>query len=95
MSEDQERLTTALRCIQASNSRMLHADMVLAVYDYIGAHMPTADRTDAIKVFRGIDLAAIRARALALSSGRVKRRDAALILIADRIDHLEGDADVA
>lgn len=87
MRANEEQLTTALRCIQASNPRALHADIVLAVFDYIGAHMANAARTEAVIHFRAIDIGDIRERALTLARGKVARRDAAYILIANSINY--------
>jgi len=86
LRSDEDRLTTALKCIQASNARALHSDIIIAVYDYIGVHMADVDRSEAIRAFRGIDLGEIRMRALKLAGGIVARRKAVMILIADRLE---------
>lgn len=90
LAKDENGLTTTLRCIQASDPTALQSDVILAVYRYLRAQMPTTPPTDAIRAFRGLSVGIIRTRVVGLSRGEDGLTHAAKIegiyfMIADRL----------
>lgn len=90
LKHDQNGLTIALRCIQASDPSALQSFVVLAVYRFLAAHMTDAEFVDVLAVFGEIRLGHIRDRAMTLCRGKSGKASAARIdgiyyLLADQI----------
>ena len=90
LKSNEETLTTALRCIQASDPTSLQSDVILAVYRYIHAHKATEARPDAIRAFRAVRLGEIRDRVVGLARGQDGLAHAAKVegiyfILADRL----------
>lgn len=89
MKQDKDRLSMTLRCIQASDPTALQADVILAVFRFLGAHMPTMAPSDAVVMFRGVSVGEIRDRVVGLAKGQDGLTHAAKVegiyfLLADR-----------
>lgn len=90
LAKDENGLTLTLRCIQTADPLALQSDVILAVYRYIRAQMPTTALQDALTAFRDVGLSEIRERAVELAKGHdgkahAKRIEGIFFLLAERL----------
>ncbi|QIX25058.1 hypothetical protein FOB41_21350 [Agrobacterium pusense] len=87
-SNDAERASVVIRCIQRSDARCFDDYTILAVWHFLGAHFAHSVHTDAIEAFGRIDIAKITKRAHRLAKGRYGRMGK----VAEKIGSLIADA---
>lgn len=73
LRHDENRVALMFRCIQNSNAHCFDDYIVLAVWQFLGAHAAEAAHRDVVTAFASIDLAKIRNRAQRLAKGQYGR----------------------